>query len=179
MELRVSRAHGCAGATQLKTPYSDGATHVIFEPLNFIAKLEALVPKPRVNLTRFHGVSASNSKYWVDVKLAKRSKSRAKQENEEKTPEQRHQAMTWAQGLKRVFNIDVSVCPRCGGEARVIAIIDKILNHLQAKGRFPPMPELLREPHQIQTGLRSSGFANVSTWYSNTRVGCLVGYCLN
>ena len=41
---------------QLKTPYSDGTTHVIFEPLDFIAKLVALVPKPRVNLTRFHGV---------------------------------------------------------------------------------------------------------------------------
>jgi hypothetical protein len=40
--------------------------------------------------------------------------------------------MTWAQRLKRVFNIDVSVCPRCGGKAWVIAsiedqqIIDKI-----------------------------------------------------
>ncbi|MFT5106953.1 MAG: hypothetical protein ACI9UA_002580 [Pseudoalteromonas tetraodonis] len=30
---------------QLKTPYSDGTTHVIFEPLDFIAKLAALVPK--------------------------------------------------------------------------------------------------------------------------------------
>jgi Putative transposase len=39
---------------QLKTPYNDGTTHVIFEPLNFIAKLVALVPKPRVNLTRSH-----------------------------------------------------------------------------------------------------------------------------
>ena len=37
---------------QLKTPYKDGTTHVIFEPLDFIARLAALVPKPRVNLTR-------------------------------------------------------------------------------------------------------------------------------
>ena len=34
---------------QLKTPYRDGTTHVIFEPLDFIARLAALVPKPRVN----------------------------------------------------------------------------------------------------------------------------------
>ena len=33
---------------QLKTPYRDGTTHVIFEPLDFIARLAALVPKPRV-----------------------------------------------------------------------------------------------------------------------------------
>lgn len=57
--------------------------------------------------------------------------------------------MIWAQRLKRVFNIIVSVCPRCGGEAKVIAsiedqsIIDKILNHLQTKGLLPPPPELL------------------------------------
>ena len=41
---------------ELKTLYRDGTTHVIFEPLDFIARLAALVPKPRVNLTRFHGV---------------------------------------------------------------------------------------------------------------------------
>ncbi len=33
--------------------HSDRTTHVIFEPLDFIGKLAALVPKPRVNLTRF------------------------------------------------------------------------------------------------------------------------------
>jgi hypothetical protein len=42
---------------QHKTPYRDGTTHVIFEPLDFIACLVALVPRPRVNLTRFHGCS--------------------------------------------------------------------------------------------------------------------------
>ena len=41
---------------QLKTPYRDGSTHVIFESLDFIARLAALVPKPRVSLTRFHEV---------------------------------------------------------------------------------------------------------------------------
>ncbi len=45
----------------LKTPYSDGTTHVIFEPLDFIAKLASLVPKPKVNLTRFHGVFAQTA----------------------------------------------------------------------------------------------------------------------
>jgi hypothetical protein len=52
---------GAVTLIQLKTSYRDGTTgdrrsHVIFEPLDFIARLAALVPKPRVNLTRFHGV---------------------------------------------------------------------------------------------------------------------------
>ena len=45
----------------LKTPYRDGTTHVIFEPLDFIARLASLVPSPRVNLTRFHGVFAPHA----------------------------------------------------------------------------------------------------------------------
>ena len=47
----------------LKTAYRDGTTHVVFErgglpPLEFMAKLAALVPRPRTKLTRFHGVLA-------------------------------------------------------------------------------------------------------------------------
>ncbi len=46
----------------LKTPYRDGTTHIILEPLDFIARLAAVVPKPRVNLTRYHGVFAPNNR---------------------------------------------------------------------------------------------------------------------
>jgi len=41
---------------QLKTSWKNGTTHVEFEPVEFIAKLAALVPPPRAHLTRFHGV---------------------------------------------------------------------------------------------------------------------------
>ena len=47
----------CMGAAfRLKTAYRDGTTHVVFErgglpPLDFMAKLAALVPRPRTNLT--------------------------------------------------------------------------------------------------------------------------------
>ena len=44
----------------LKSAYRDGTTHVIFEPLDLLSRLAALVPKPKVNLTRFHGVFAPN-----------------------------------------------------------------------------------------------------------------------
>ena len=91
---------------ELKTPYRDGTTHVIFEPLDFIAKLAALVPKPRVNLTRFHGVFAPNSKHRIQVTPAKRGKGKktnATDEPSDQTATERHAAMTWAQRLKRVF----------------------------------------------------------------------------
>ena len=37
------------------TPWRDGTTHAIFEPLQFLEKLAALVPSPRAHLVRFHG----------------------------------------------------------------------------------------------------------------------------
>jgi len=54
--------------------YRDGTTHVIFEPLDFVARLAALVPKPRLNLTRYHGVVAPNSHHRALVTPAKRGK---------------------------------------------------------------------------------------------------------
>ena len=51
--------------------------------------------------------------------------------------------LTWAQRLKRVFNIDITVSPLCSGTMRVIAditdpdIIQKILDHIEAQP--PPL----------------------------------------
>ena len=49
-EKRLALTRNARGRSELKTPYRDGTTHVIFEPLDFMARLAALVPKPRVNL---------------------------------------------------------------------------------------------------------------------------------
>ena len=114
------------------------------------ARLAALVPRPRVNLTRYHGVFAPNSKYRALITPAKRGKGNKPgiaDEPDEQTPVPHHVAMTpdqvrgrlWAQRLKRVFNIDVETCRACGGRARVIAciedpqVIKKILAHLVKK----------------------------------------------
>lgn len=60
--------------------------------------------------------------------------------------------LTWAQRLKRVFEIDITLCPLCGGQLRVIAditdpeLIGKILDHVQK--RAPPRLSPRRaEPH--------------------------------
>ena len=57
--------------------------------------------------------------------------------------------MTWAQRLKRVFNIDIEICRVCGGSMKVIAciedprVIEKILTHLRGK---TPIVEPVRLP---------------------------------
>jgi hypothetical protein len=55
-------------------PYNNGTTHVVFEPLDFLARLAALVPRPRVNLTRYHGVFAPNSPHCALVTRAGQGK---------------------------------------------------------------------------------------------------------
>ena len=74
--------------------------HIIFEPLDFIAKLASLVPKPRVNLTRFHGVFAPNSKHRILVTPARRGKGGQKVSGQDKTPDERRTAMTCTRGHK-------------------------------------------------------------------------------
>ena len=48
---------------ELKHPFRDGTTHVLFEPLDFVARLAALVPRPRAHLVRYHGLFAPNAKH--------------------------------------------------------------------------------------------------------------------
>ena len=101
------------------------------------------MPKPRVNLTRFHGVFSPNSKlreYVVPQKPVE----------EQESPKPKAYSMTWAQRLKRVFAIDIEKCERCGGPVRIIAsiedpdVIEKILKHLgldqvgDPQNRSPP-----------------------------------------
>ncbi len=164
-EKRLSLTKNSNVRYQLKTAYRDGTTHVIFEPLDFIARLAALVPKPRVNLTRFHGVFAPNSKHraWVTPsKRGKGNKSTATDETQDQTPIERRAAMTWAQRLKRVLNIDIETCHECGGTMKVIAciedpaVIKKILDYLKKKEEVTDhnaLPESRAPPAGLPPGL--------------------------
>ena len=52
--------------------------------------------------------------------------------------------LSWAELLKRVFDLDLEHCPNCGGELKIIAaileqpVIEKILTHLGLQARAPP-----------------------------------------
>ena len=110
---------------ELKTPWRNGTTHVIFEPLDFISRLASLIPKPRVNLTRFHGVFAPNSKSRAKITPARRGKRKRAcfEDGTDQTPAEKRASMTWAKRLKRVFDIDIETCDKCGGDIRIIASI--------------------------------------------------------
>jgi len=129
-----------------KHPFRDGSTHIVLEPLDFIARLAALVPRPRVNLTRFHGVFAPNFKHRD--RIVPQRTQRTVDGDKPLAP------MSWMQRLKRVFAIDIETCPECGGKLRVIVCIEdppliaKILGHVQRRealiGNTPRSPPVLQ-----------------------------------
>ena len=103
---------------QLKTPWKDGASHIVLEPLEFMQRLAALVPRPRLHLTRFHGVLAPNAKLRAKVVP---EPAREQAQAEDTCTHSAPVRMSWARMLKRVFDIDMERCA-CGGKLKFVAI---------------------------------------------------------
>ena len=109
---------------KMKTPWKDGTTHVSFSPLDFIARLVALIPPPRVNMIRYHGVFAPNFKARQEIVPQKKPPiQNCADINPLASSKRRRERMRWAEMLKRTFEIDVTVCPKCQGRLEQIAII--------------------------------------------------------
>ena len=66
--------------------------------------------------------------------------------------------MTWAQRLKRVFNIDIETCRECPGPVKVVACIEdpkvvkQILNHLEYRAQTSE-PGALAQSRALPAGL--------------------------
>jgi hypothetical protein len=50
------------------------------------------------------------------AKRGRGKKTKAANDKQDQTPAERRAAMTWAQRLKRVFDIDIETCVECGGD---------------------------------------------------------------
>ena len=59
---RLKRTRAGQIVLQLKSPWRDGTTHIVMSPLQFMQRLAALVPHPRLHPIRFHGVLAPHAK---------------------------------------------------------------------------------------------------------------------
>ena len=132
---------------KLKTSWKNGAIHIVLEPLEFMQRLAALMPRPRLHLTRFHGVLAPNAKLRSKV-LPKGAQTTV--HTREHAAHSAPVLMSWARLLKRVFEIDMEHCA-CVGQIKFIAVIEqpevieKILTHLGLSPQPPPIVPVLRE----------------------------------
>ena len=125
---------------KLKTPWSDGTSHLEFTAWELFERLASLIPRPRANLIRYHGCFAPNSKWRREV-VPEKQEEGAKSEPAARG---RHW-ISWSSLLRRVFEIEVLVCADCGGKCQLVSVIDgehqgevvtKILASL--RGRSPP-----------------------------------------
>jgi hypothetical protein len=54
---------------RLKRKWLDGTTHVVFERLELVEKLAAIVPPPRIHVVRYHGVLAPPAARYSSLPL--------------------------------------------------------------------------------------------------------------
>lgn len=116
---------------RLGKPWANGTKSFAFLPLDFVAKLLPMVPPPRVNQIRYHGVFGPHSRLREQIvpgspesddepgQLRFRfasSKADKKGKGSERIP--------WAELAARTFDIDVLECPRCNCRPmRVVSVV--------------------------------------------------------
>jgi hypothetical protein len=121
----------------------------------FLARVIMHIPEPRRHMVRYYG-------WYSNVSRGKRRKADAElgcpaaveggepsRTDRDETRDGRALRRSWAQLIKRIYEVDPLVCPSCGGEMKVIAfiieheVVDRILRHLKRHGegereRGPP-----------------------------------------
>ena len=117
---RLKRNRAGRVVLQLKSAFKDGTTHIVMSPLEFVQRLAALVPRPRLHLIRFHGVLAPNAKLRCEI-----IPSPAEHATEHPTDHAHAQGaparMSSARLLKRVFDIDIENCSDFGASLKIVA----------------------------------------------------------
>ena len=148
---RLSRNAKGQVVLRLKSPYRDGTTHIVMSAQEFMQRLAALVPRPRLHLIRFHGVLAPHAKLRAAIIPQPAHKDSALVHEHSHGKAAR---MRWAQLLKRVFDIDIERCA-CGGKLKIIAaieehaLIERILTHLGFSAK-PPLRSPARRVELFQ-----------------------------
>jgi hypothetical protein len=126
-----------------------------FDPAEFLARVIMHIPEPRRHLVRYYGAYSNVSRGKrrrhdeVTIGAAPRDIEHATlvQAGRDHSPEARALRRSWAQLIKRVYEVDPLVCPKCQGEMQIIAfiidhdVVDAILRHLaKAEAQSPRGP---------------------------------------
>jgi hypothetical protein len=150
------------GRVFFHTHYSDyfKENMKMFDALDFIAELTQHIPPKRIQLIRRYGLYASRTRgIWKELpgviehapEKWKQRETETNNEAEDSTADLQEneidhptQKQAWARLLAKVYEIDPMICPHCGGEMKIIAVIQdtkeikKIISHLIKIGRAPP-----------------------------------------
>ena len=157
---------------KLRKPTFSGQRQLVLEPEDFLRRLLATIPPPRMNMVRFHGVFAPRSKArpalqsllppGSDPQVVEAGEDNPQQHSEHGGSDDAPPAgsvppryrRAWHKLLKRIFDLSVLVCPRCGSTMRRISHIVKpqtivrILDHLGLPSEMPPIAPARAPPQQ-------------------------------
>ena len=112
--------------------------------LEFVARWVDHVPERYEVRVRYAGAYATRRRVWWrrrGVELVQVPPGeKASPEPAGDWPALKARRRRWAELLRMVFKVEVEVCPRCGGEARIVAfvtepaVVRRILGHLERRG---------------------------------------------
>ena len=151
---RLSLVDGARVSLELKRPWSDGTTHMVFTLMELMQRLVALVFPPGFNRLRYQGVFAPRATLRPQVIPPTPEDADcahgAKDDGDSLFAQQRR--MDWARLLARVFKIDVLECPKCKSRMQRIAFIttgDAIKKILECVGLPADSPQPRRPAQQL------------------------------
>jgi hypothetical protein len=139
-------------ALDLKQPWDDGTSSIVFEPLELLEKIAAIIPRPQSNQIIYHGVLGPAAKWRKQVvKYGRPEIPDMTAVETDAEPEPENGYIPWSDLMKRTFGLDVMMCEQCGGRMKFLALIEdpdtifKILDHLGLPTE-PPKPRPARPP---------------------------------
>ena len=127
--------------------------------MTLIERLAALVPRPRVHLTTYHGVFAPAASYRDRVvpppPEGEQDHASCTEDGSAQPERPRRKRYSWAELMKRVFEMDVLICEHCGGTRKLLAFLTepravrRILEHLGLPAEPPPIAPARPPPDPV------------------------------
>lgn len=107
--------------------YGASRNFEIFDVLDFIAELTQHIPDKGAQLIRYYGWYSNRSRGDRAKEAAPSAAPPAPEVviNEEDTPHRLKAKAKWAALIKKVFEVNPLLCPKCGGQMKIIAFIEK------------------------------------------------------
>jgi len=98
----------------------------VFDPLDFLAEITQHIPDAREHTIRYYGWYSNKSR-GMRAKTAKLTEPNGKiqLEDEHDTTFLKLCRSRWAALIKKVYEVDPFFCPKCGGEMKIVAFIEK------------------------------------------------------
>ncbi len=148
---------------QFTRPWRNGVDSITLDPLNFIARLVPLVPRPGSHQLRYHGILARRAEHRSSIipprpadgaqlplfERGGKATKLAQCDSHAAPPAAKIQRVTWARLLKRMAGYEMEVCPECGAALAIVEVVlvaHEVQRKLEARGLLDPIPPLGQSP---------------------------------